>query len=76
MRGLGGGFLPECMVRPYVENGHMVVKRTERPVRQVRLSYAWRGAETSKHGRALQWWLKQLESPPTRTALLEGRHGF
>ena len=76
LRGLGGGFLPECMARPYVENGHLVIKRTDRPIRQVRVSYAWRGAVASKQGRALQWWLKQLESPATRAALLEGRHSF
>jgi DNA-binding transcriptional LysR family regulator len=74
LRGLGGGFLPEPMAGPYVQNGHLVVKRTERPPRNIRASYAWRTAGSGgKHGRALQWWLKQLESPATRTALLERR---
>ncbi|WP_415842219.1 hypothetical protein, partial [Paracidovorax anthurii] len=27
-------------------------------------------------GRALQWWLQQLESPATRKALLENHHIF
>ncbi len=71
LRGLGGGFLPEAMVRPYVDNGHLVIKRVDRPERHVKVSYAWRGSASGKPGRALQWWLKQLESPATRKALLE-----
>src|SRR5215208_5863992 len=62
LRGLGGGFVPEPMARPYVESGRLVVKEIRRAVnRQVRLSYAWRGSPDP--GRALQWWLAQLESP-------------
>ena len=74
LRGLGGGFLPECMARSYVEAGHLVVKKTERPARVVRVSYAWRGGSARSQGRALQWWLKQLESPTTRAALLDQQH--
>jgi DNA-binding transcriptional LysR family regulator len=70
LRGLGGGFVPEPMARPYVESGRLVVKEIQRITnRQVRLSYAWRGSPAP--GRALQWWLGQLESPATRRALLE-----
>jgi len=74
LRGLGGGFLPECMAHGYVEAGHLVAKKTERPQRVVRVSYAWRGATAKGQGRALQWWLKQLESPATRAALLDQQH--
>ncbi len=70
LRGLGGGFLPECMARPHIEAGHLVVKKTERPQRVVRVSYAWRSGNNRNNGRALQWWLQQLESPATRDALL------
>lgn len=70
LRGLGGGFVPECLARPHIEAGRLVVKKTERPPRVIRVSYAWRGGSKSTQGRALQWWLKQLESPATRTALL------
>jgi molybdate transport repressor ModE-like protein len=70
LRGLGGGFLPEPMVRPYADTGRLVVKQVERPSRIVHLSYAWR-APKGEVGRGLQWWLQQLESPATRTALLE-----
>ena len=71
LRGLGGGNLPRCMADIYIETGRLVVKRTERPTRQVAISYAWRVAKAGTQGRALQWWLEQLESPTTRAALLE-----
>jgi molybdate transport repressor ModE-like protein len=72
LRGLGGGFVPEPMARPYVESGRLVVKEIRRIAnRHVRLSYAWRSSPAA--GRALKWWLGQLESPATRRALLE-RH--
>ena len=73
LRGLGCGFVPEPMARPYLETGRLVAKRVERPARVVRVGYAWRGAGGASQGRALQWWLGQLESQATRTALLE-RH--
>ena len=71
LRGLGGGFVPEPMARPYVESGRLVVKETQRSTRLAHLSYAWRASPSP--GRALQWWLTQLESPPTRRALI-GQH--
>ncbi len=74
LRGLGGGFLPECIAHSYVESGRLVVKKTERPPRLVRVSYSWRGGTARSQGRALQWWLKQLESPATRAALLDQQH--
>jgi len=46
------------------------VRQTERPPRTARVNYAWRGAARSRQGRALQWWLRQLESPATRLSLL------
>ncbi len=74
LRGLGCGFVPEPMARPFLETGRLVARRVERPARVVRVGYAWRGAAAaSAQGRALQWWLQHLESPATRTALLE-RH--
>jgi DNA-binding transcriptional LysR family regulator len=75
LRGLGSGFLPEPMARPYLESGRLVARRVERPGRTARVSYAWRNLGTAGPGRALQWWLGQLESEATRTALLqEHRH--
>jgi DNA-binding transcriptional LysR family regulator len=71
LRGLGGGNLPRCMADAYIEAGRLVVKKTERSQRQVSIHYAWRGGKSGSLGRALQWWLHQLESPATRCALLE-----
>jgi molybdate transport repressor ModE-like protein len=69
LRGLGAGFVPEPMARPYIDSGMLVVKQVQRSNRLVRLSYAWRSSAAP--GRALQWWLGQLESAVTRRALLE-----
>ncbi|MDR7378387.1 DNA-binding transcriptional LysR family regulator [Rhodoferax ferrireducens] len=71
LRGLGCGFLPEGLARPYLETGRLVSRTVERPSRILSISYAWRAEAGSTHGRALQWWLQQLKSPATRTALLE-----
>lgn len=79
LRGLGGGNLPLHMADPYIQTGRLVVKKTERPQRQVILHYAWRAAKANiqnVQGRALQWWLQQLESPVTRTALLAQHRGY
>ncbi len=43
LRGLGCGFLPEHLARPYIDNGRLVVKAVDRPRRAVPMSYAWRG---------------------------------
>jgi DNA-binding transcriptional LysR family regulator len=72
LRGLGGGFVPEPMARPYIESGRLVAKQVQRSTeRRARITYAWRSA--GGPGRALRWWLEQLEKPATRRALLE-RH--
>ena len=76
LRGLGCGYLPEPLARPHLEAGHLVQRQTVRGERQVTLHYAWRAERGSASlGRALQWWLGQLESPATRRALLERHTG-
>ncbi len=75
LRGLGCGAVPECMARSYIETGRLVVKTIARPRPLVRVNYAWRQANPSSRGRALQWWLNALESPATRSALLERHRG-
>ena len=67
MRGLGAGFLPEYLARPYITAGRLVEKKVSQKQRVTQLSYAWRVAD----GKALQWWLKQLDRPKTQRALLE-----
>jgi molybdate transport repressor ModE-like protein len=75
LRGLGAGFLPEPMARPFIETGRLVACAMQRPVRVGRMSYAWRDPGALGPGLALKWWLAQLESPATRTALLERHAG-
>jgi DNA-binding transcriptional LysR family regulator len=71
LRGLGSGFLPEPMARPYIDTGRLVVRRMVRSTHLAHPRYAWRAGPP---GRALQWWLDQLQSPVTRKALLEQHH--
>jgi DNA-binding transcriptional LysR family regulator len=75
LRGLGCGFLPEGLAQPYIETGRLVAKRVERQEHQVHASYAWRKTSTASRGRALQWWLDQLEHGNTRNALMCMRSG-
>ena len=70
LRGLGCGFLPESLARPYLETGRLVQKKVARPERVVRVGYAWRVSNAANQGRALQWWLGQLQSLNTQAALL------
>jgi DNA-binding transcriptional LysR family regulator len=76
LRGLGGGFLPEFLARPYLDSGRLVAKSVARSNRLAQVSYAWRTPPSGSQGRALQWWLQQLERPATRTALLERQQNF
>ncbi|WP_294636647.1 LysR family transcriptional regulator [uncultured Aquabacterium sp.] len=75
LRGLGCGYLPEPMLRPYLEQGRLVHKQVEGPERLIRILYAWRQAH-AQPGMALTWWLHQLASPATRRALLERHEGL
>jgi DNA-binding transcriptional LysR family regulator len=70
LRGLGCGFLPEALVTPYLESGRLVRKTVRRQNRVSRVCYAWTSQSAVGQGKALAWWLKALESPKTRQALL------
>ncbi|RCW70515.1 LysR family transcriptional regulator [Pseudorhodoferax soli] len=75
LRGLGCGFLPENLARPYIDTGRLVARRVQQPERIVDVGYAWHAASSGLGlGRAVQWWLQQLESPATRAALLNAPH--
>jgi DNA-binding transcriptional LysR family regulator len=74
LRGLGCGYLPEPLAKEHIAAGRLVVKDTQRGPVLTRFGYAWRAANGAPIGRALQWWLDQLDSPTTRRALIE-RHG-
>jgi len=75
LHGLGGGFLPEPMARPYIEAGHLVVRRTERVAPLGTMHCAWHVRSATGPGRALQWWLERFDNEGTRRALLEGHRG-
>nr|WP_145545928.1 LysR family transcriptional regulator [Variovorax boronicumulans] len=75
LRGLGCGFLPENLARPYIDTGRLVARRVQQPERVVDVGYAWHAPSSGLGlGRAVQWWLQQLESPATRAALLNAPH--
>jgi len=77
LRGLGCGYLPEPWARQQLEAGRLVLKQTPRAGHLARLFYAWRAERgPAGLGRALQWWLTQLESPTTRRALIERHAGL
>ncbi len=77
LRGLGGGYVPEPLARPHLEAGRLLQKTTTRGEHVASLHYAWRAEHGAAGlGRALQWWLAQLESPVTRKALLERHAGL
>jgi len=81
LRCMGCGFVPEPLAREHIAAGRLVVKATQRGAQHPRLAYAWRSPSSNTPGAsrkpqlglALRWWVDQLESPTTRTALLE-RH--
>ncbi|CAA2104173.1 LysR substrate-binding domain-containing protein [Variovorax paradoxus] len=75
LHGLGGGFLPEPMARPYIEAGHLVELKTERKAPMGAMHCAWRVRSAGKPGRALEWWLAQFDHEGTRRALLERHRG-
>ncbi len=70
LRGLGCGFVPEYMAQPYVETGRLIRKTVRRQNRVSRVCYVWQCQSSPTPGKALAWWLKALEKPKTRQALL------
>ena len=75
LHGLGGGFLPEPMARPYIEAGHLVERQTERVLPIATRHCAWRVRSAGSPGRAMQWWLERFDNEGTRRALLERHRG-
>lgn len=83
LRCMACGFVPEPMVREHIAAGRLVVKAVEREARTPHLAYAWRlpdagapgAARKPQLGLALRWWVAQLDSAATRSALLE-RHSL
>jgi DNA-binding transcriptional LysR family regulator len=73
LRGLGCGFLPETLAKPYIDSGQLVVKQVNVP-RTNTCHLAWRETRQSPAGQALRWWLGQLQHPTTQQALLRPIH--
>jgi DNA-binding transcriptional LysR family regulator len=74
LRGLGGGFLPESLARPYLESGRLIAKKVSRVQRISQVEYAWRNPHGQSVGHALSWWLAQLKQARTQEALLQPHH--
>lgn len=70
IRGMGCGFLPEYLAAPHLAVGRLVARAVARPERVTTVYAAWRNTPAPERGRALRWWLEQLDSPATRGALL------
>lgn len=70
LRGIGVGFLPEHMARPYIDSGQLVTPPVIRQERVFNVSYAWRRSATPQ-GRAMAWWQGRLADPITRMALVD-----
>ncbi|RUS67599.1 HTH-type transcriptional regulator YhaJ [Saezia sanguinis] len=66
LRGLGGGYLPQTIAEPFIEQGLLITKATEYIMPAMKLVCAWRDGP---QGNALKWWLNQLASPATCQAL-------
>ncbi len=74
LRGLGGGFLPLSMAQPYLSSGRLVAKEVIRTQRIGETHYAWRNTRKAAPGKALQWWLDQLQNETTQRALLQPQY--
>jgi len=74
LRGLGGGFLPESLVKPYIDSGRLIEKKVSRVQRISQVEYAWRNPHGQSVGHALSWWLAQLKQSRTQEALLQPHH--
>jgi DNA-binding transcriptional LysR family regulator len=66
---LGCGWLPDHAAAPEVTAGRLVVKDVDEPPPRSEVVLAWR---TDHGGKALQWWVKHLDTPDWRGRLLGG----
>jgi len=66
--GLGSGHLPRRFAEPEVAAGRLVIRRLAEPPPPSPLHIAWRSRQ---EGRALAWFLEELEKPEVREALVQ-----
>jgi DNA-binding transcriptional LysR family regulator len=67
--GLGVGWLPRQRVQSLLQRGELIEMRTADPREPNVLYLGWRG---DHDGRALQWWVDQLQQPRLAKRLVEG----
>lgn len=67
LAGLGVGFLPEPLARPWIEQGRLLEKEVETPRAEEVFHLAWRKGE---NGAALKWWRKRLGASDLLARLL------
>lgn len=60
LAGLGSGYLPLCVARPYIERGQLVAKKLHGPPPFRTFHLAWRA---DHEGEALKWWVRNLDRP-------------
>jgi DNA-binding transcriptional LysR family regulator len=60
LAGLGVGYLPVCVARPYVEKGLLVAKDLDTMPCSQTFYLAW---HTEDLGEGLRWWIRQLDQP-------------
>ena len=70
--GLGVGWLPQSRVASLLARGELVARQVTVPREPNTLYIGWRPAD----GRALAWWLEQLQSPRLSQRLLDGIDRF
>jgi DNA-binding transcriptional LysR family regulator len=58
LAGLGTGYLPVCVARPYVEKGLLVAKQLDAMPCPQTFYLAW---HTEALGQAISWWIHQLD---------------
>lgn len=60
--GLGVGHLPRVIAEHEAAAGRLVIKETTQGRASAQLYLAWRSSRGQRPGKALGWWIKQLES--------------
>jgi LysR family transcriptional regulator, transcriptional activator of the allD operon len=63
--GLGIGFLPRQICRPYVESGQLVTRTVREPKQDTPLFLAWRA---EPQGKCFNWWLDALRKPEMKAS--------
>ncbi|ARP92621.1 LysR family transcriptional regulator [Bordetella genomosp. 9] len=68
IRGVGCGYVPRILARPYLDQGLLVEKATRDGEICERQVCAWRAPA---RGEALKWWIRKLESERLRACLTD-----